>query len=124
MRSVFAPDCGSSRTWPRRKSRMIATPGQSAIRCRPFRGPAVALAALHWLVPGTAPVVSTLILEPAQSTICRYDDDVRRAREAIDGAIRPSPMIASPALSEVTGGEVFLKFENLQFTGSFKERAR
>jgi threonine dehydratase len=49
-------------------------------------------------------------------------DDVRRAREAIDGAIRPSPMIASPALSEVTGGEVFLKLETLQPTGSFKER--
>ena len=48
--------------------------------------------------------------------------DVRRAATAIAGAIRPSPMIASAALGAEIGGEVFLKLETLQPTGSFKER--
>ena len=48
--------------------------------------------------------------------------DVRRAAERIDGAVTRTPMTYSRALSDMTGAEVFLKFENLQYTGSFKER--
>ncbi len=33
-----------------------------------------------------------------------------------------TPCVASKTLSDITGAQVFLKFENLQFTASFKER--
>jgi len=48
--------------------------------------------------------------------------DVRQAAEALRGAVVRSPCLRSPTLSAMTGAEVFVKFENLQFTGSFKER--
>lgn len=38
-----------------------------------------------------------------------------------DGAIR-TPCLYSATLSELTGAQIWIKFENLQFTGSFKDR--
>jgi threonine dehydratase len=49
-------------------------------------------------------------------------DDIRRAEQAIAGAVTKTPMIRAAALSELAGCEVFLKLETLQVTGSFKER--
>jgi threonine dehydratase len=49
-------------------------------------------------------------------------DDIRAARERIGSAVLRTPCAASPALSETTGCQVYCKFENLQRTGSFKER--
>ncbi len=49
-------------------------------------------------------------------------DDIRAAAARIDGAIIRTPMLMSRTLSEIIGAEVWLKFENLQFTGAFKER--
>ncbi|NLC71452.1 MAG: threonine ammonia-lyase [Desulfuromonadaceae bacterium] len=49
-------------------------------------------------------------------------NDVRRAASAIRGRILRSSCDPSRTLSEITGAEVILKFENLQFTASFKER--
>lgn len=49
-------------------------------------------------------------------------DDVEQARERIGGAVFFSPCAKSEILSQLTGCEVFLKLENLQMTGSFKER--
>jgi len=49
-------------------------------------------------------------------------DDVRDAAKRIAGAIERTPCVHSRTLSQLTGAEVFLKFENLQFTASFKER--
>ena len=49
-------------------------------------------------------------------------DDVRCAASAIRGRIPRSSCDPSLTLSEITGAEVILKFENLQFTASFKER--
>jgi threonine dehydratase len=49
-------------------------------------------------------------------------DDVRQAAAALDGALVRTPCLRSPTLSAMTGAEVYVKFENLQFTGSFKER--
>ncbi len=49
-------------------------------------------------------------------------DDVRRAAEAIKGQVERTPCPRSRTLSQLTGAEVFLKFENLQFTASFKDR--
>ena len=46
----------------------------------------------------------------------------RRAASWIGATIRETPLLHSPALSEITGGEVYLKLENLQHTGSFKLR--
>jgi threonine dehydratase len=47
---------------------------------------------------------------------------VRHAAAAIAGTIAHSPVVASPALSELAGTEVHLKLETLHRTGSFKER--
>ena len=49
-------------------------------------------------------------------------DDVREAAKILDGQIENTPMTHSRTLSEITGAEVWLKFENIQFTGAFKER--
>ena len=49
-------------------------------------------------------------------------DDVRAAAKRIDGAVIRTPMLVSRTLSEFVGAEVWLKFENLQFTAAYKER--
>ena len=49
-------------------------------------------------------------------------DDVRLAAERIAGAVVRTPCLVSQTLSEVAGARVAVKFENLQFTSSFKER--
>jgi len=49
-------------------------------------------------------------------------DDIRAAAERIEGAVIRTPMLVSRTLSEVIGAEVWLKFENLQFTAAYKER--
>lgn len=48
--------------------------------------------------------------------------DVESAAERIRDAIYVSPCVKSLTLSEMTDNQVFLKLENLQMTGSFKER--
>ncbi len=48
--------------------------------------------------------------------------DIEDAAAAIEGQVVPTPMRPSPSLSALTGAEVWLKLENLQFTGSFKDR--
>ncbi len=49
-------------------------------------------------------------------------EDVRAAAERIDGAVVKTPMLRSQTLSEITGADIWLKFENLQFTAAYKER--
>jgi len=49
-------------------------------------------------------------------------DDIRAAAQRIAGAVEHTPCVESRTLSRLTGAQVFLKFENLQFTASFKER--
>ncbi len=48
--------------------------------------------------------------------------EVMAARERVNGAIYYSPCPHSQMLSGLTGQQVYLKLENLQMTGSFKER--
>ena len=48
--------------------------------------------------------------------------DIQAAREVLKGHVANSPCMYSRTLSEITGAQVYLKFENLQFTASFKER--
>jgi threonine dehydratase len=49
-------------------------------------------------------------------------DDIRAAQQRIHGAVIRTPMLVSRTLSEIIGAEVWLKFENLQFTAAYKER--
>jgi threonine dehydratase len=48
--------------------------------------------------------------------------DIRAAAGRLRGHIEETPCVHSRTLSQITGAEVYLKFENLQFTASFKER--
>src|SRR6184192_3006723 len=48
--------------------------------------------------------------------------DLDRARKRLEGAIYDSPCPYSQTLSELSGARCFVKLENLQMTGSFKER--
>ncbi|MGQ0673659.1 MAG: threonine ammonia-lyase [Hyphomicrobium sp.] len=48
--------------------------------------------------------------------------DIRRAAEVIAGAVIVTDFDHSRTLSDMLGCEVWLKFENLQFTGAYKER--
>jgi threonine dehydratase len=47
---------------------------------------------------------------------------IRAAAERLRGLVEETPCVHSRTLSQITGAEVYLKFENLQFTASFKER--
>ena len=49
-------------------------------------------------------------------------DAVLAARDLLDGVVPTTPVAGSRALSELNGGPVWLKCENLQRTGSFKIR--
>ncbi|HET6365981.1 MAG TPA: threonine ammonia-lyase [Pseudomonadales bacterium] len=48
--------------------------------------------------------------------------DVEAARARLRGVIHETPCAYSQSLSDLTGARVFVKLENLQMTGSFKER--
>ncbi len=48
--------------------------------------------------------------------------DIEAAARRIDGALTRTPCLQSRTLSQLVDAEVWLKFENLQFTASFKER--
>ena len=48
--------------------------------------------------------------------------DVKAAAAAIHGAVVTTPSVPSLTLSQITGAEIYLKLENLQYTASFKER--
>ncbi|MCC6948339.1 MAG: threonine ammonia-lyase [Bradyrhizobiaceae bacterium] len=49
-------------------------------------------------------------------------DDIEAARRTILGHVLETPALPSPRLSVITGAEICIKYENLQPTGSFKER--
>ena len=49
-------------------------------------------------------------------------DSIKAAAERLKGHIERTPMRRSRTLSEITGAEVWVKFENLQFTAAYKER--
>ena len=48
--------------------------------------------------------------------------DVQSAAQRLAGQVLDTPCLESRTLSQLVGARVFLKFENLQFTASFKER--
>jgi threonine dehydratase len=61
---------------------------------------------------------ATLVSETALLTA----DTVRAAAARIAGAVVRTPTLHSQTLSAITGAEIYLKFENLQFTAAYKER--
>ncbi len=48
--------------------------------------------------------------------------DIEKAREMLAGQVVRTPMLPAPRLSALTGAQVFVKYENLQHTNSFKDR--
>ncbi len=57
-------------------------------------------------------------VEPLPFTIA----DVRAAHDRVRGAVVRTPTLHSRTLSAITGAEIWLKFENLQYTAAYKER--
>ncbi len=49
-------------------------------------------------------------------------DHIRAAAERIAGKVERTPCRYSRTLSQITGAEIWVKFENLQFTAAYKER--
>src|SRR4030081_2228584 len=49
-------------------------------------------------------------------------DDVRRARERIEGRVKRTPLVSSASISSRLGVDVYLKLALFQKTGSFKVR--
>lgn len=49
-------------------------------------------------------------------------EDIRQAARAMESMVLKTPLLHSPALSRMFGGQIYLKLENLQKTGSFKIR--
>ncbi len=49
-------------------------------------------------------------------------ENVQQAAKMIKGAVIKTPLVYSPSLSKMFDGEIYLKLENLQKTGSFKIR--
>jgi threonine dehydratase len=62
------------------------------------------------------------VVAKAKSESLLTVEAVRAAAKAISGAVERTPTRHSRTLSAIAGCEIFLKFENLQFTASFKER--
>ena len=48
--------------------------------------------------------------------------DIEAARRTIAGQVLRTPMLPAPKLSALTTAEVYVKYENLQVTNSFKDR--
>ena len=48
--------------------------------------------------------------------------DIEAARRAMAGHVLRTPLLPAPPLSALTGADVYVKYENLQVTNSFKER--
>jgi threonine dehydratase len=48
--------------------------------------------------------------------------DIEAARRTIAGQVLRTPMLPAPKLSDLTGADVYVKYENLQVTNSFKDR--
>jgi threonine dehydratase len=49
-------------------------------------------------------------------------EDIRTAADRLRGHVERTPLRLSRTLSEITGAQVYVKFENLQFTAAYKER--
>ena len=64
----------------------------------------------------------TAIAQPALGDVALTFRDVFEATKIISGKVLRTPTLPAPKLSQLTGAKVFVKYENLQVTGSFKDR--
>jgi threonine dehydratase len=48
--------------------------------------------------------------------------DIERARQTLKGQVVRTPFMLAHKLSDMTGAQIFVKFENMQVTSSFKDR--
>jgi len=63
------------------------------------------------------------MIDKQTSTLPSFDyEDVKSAHERIRDRVVNTPTLKSLTLSQMAGAEVYLKFENLQFTAAYKER--
>ncbi len=70
-----------------------------------------------------APGSSANKADPTRERTSRLTfEAIQAAAARLKGQIERTPMRHSRTLSEITGAEVWIKFENLQFTAAFKER--
>jgi len=69
-------------------------------------------------------VAAVIDAEDLDRLIAAAEDlaDIEAAAARLAGHVLDTPFVESKTLSQITGAQVFLKFENLQFTASFKER--
>lgn len=80
----------------------------------------------------TSPALSPVNANPAAAALRDHPCDapidvlsiesIRAAAERIKDAVVRTPTMHSITLSQMTGAEIWLKFENLQFTAAYKER--
>ena len=67
--------------------------------------------------PALRPVAPKL-----ETTLTITIKDIEAARRVIKGVVLRTPMLPAPRLSALTGADVYIKYENLQVTNSFKDR--
>ena len=48
--------------------------------------------------------------------------DIKQAKKRLEGVVHVTPIERSQTFSDMSGADVYLKCENLQKTGSFKDR--
>jgi len=60
--------------------------------------------------------------DKSRSAVVVTPGDIAATRRVIAGHVLRTPTFPAPPLSRLTGAEVFVKYENLQVTNSFKER--
>jgi threonine dehydratase len=63
-----------------------------------------------------------VLVPPGDNALTVTIADIEAARRVIQGAVLRTPMLPAPKLSALTGAEVYVKYENLQVTNSFKDR--
>lgn len=80
-------------------------------RCRAYRIPK----------PAQGDTMSRMLKTPSTLESVTLDS-VRAAAARLAGQVLDTPCLESRTLGEILGARIFLKFENLQFTASFKER--
>jgi len=73
---------------------------------------------IHGVCWVTRRLVDVMPTDTASVTLA----DIEAAALRLAGQVLDTPCVESKTLSQITGAQVFLKFENLQFTASFKER--
>lgn len=84
---------------------------QTMRRCRAYRIPK----------PAQGDTITRMLETPSTLESVTLDS-VRAAAARLAGQVLDTPCLESRTLGEILGARIFLKFENLQFTASFKER--